>query len=93
MEVQLTPDQKVFTEQAIKAGRFRTEEEAVREALALWELQERTRSETLEALHEAEASLARGEGRGITLDSMREMADAIKQRGRERIAAGRNITA
>ncbi len=37
MEVQLTPDQKAFVRQAIQSGRLRREEDAVDEALVLWE--------------------------------------------------------
>jgi Arc/MetJ-type ribon-helix-helix transcriptional regulator len=87
MEVQLTPDQKAFARQAIETGRLQHEEDAVREALSLWEERERTRAEILSAVDEAEVSLARGEGRTITQESMRELADQVKQRGRARLAA------
>ena len=87
MEVQLTNDQKAFVRQAIESGRLRREEEAVQEALALWEERERTRVEILAAVGVAEASLARGEGRVITQESMRELAGQVKQRGRARLAA------
>ena len=87
MEVHLTPDQKAFVRQAIEMGRFRREEDAVQEALSLWEERERRRLEILEAVDEAEASLARGEGHVITQDSMRELAEEVKRRGRARLAA------
>jgi putative addiction module CopG family antidote len=87
MEVQLTPDQKAFVRQAIQSGRLQREEDAVREALALWEERERTRAEILLAVAEAEASLARGEGRIITQQSMRDLAEEVKQRGRDRLAS------
>ena len=87
MEVHLTPDQKAFARQAIDSGRLQREEDAVKEALSLWEERERTRAEIIAAVDEAEASLARGEGRVITQDSMRELADGVKQRGRARLAA------
>ena len=57
MEVQLTPDQKAFVRQAIETGRLQHEEDAVKEALSLWEERERTRAEILAAVDEAEASL------------------------------------
>ena len=38
-------------------------------------------------MDEAEDSLARGEGRIITQQSMRELAEEVKQRGRVRLAA------
>ena len=47
MEVQLTSDQKAFAHRAIESGRLRTEQEAVEEALALWEERERQRAEFL----------------------------------------------
>lgn len=90
MEVQLTPDQKAFVRQAIESGRLSREEDVVKEALSLWEERERRRVEILAAVDEAEVSLARGEGRSITQDSMRELAESVKQRGRARFAAEQN---
>ena len=87
MEVHLTPDQKAFVRQAIESGRLLREEDAVKEALSLWEERERTRAEILVAVDEAEASLARGDGRIITQESMRELAEDVKRRGRARLAA------
>ncbi len=89
MDVQLTPDQRAFVRQAIESGRLAREEDAVKEALSLWEERERTRAEILAAVDEAEASLARGEGREITQESIRELAADVKQRGRARLAADR----
>src|SRR6266851_10437993 len=87
MEVKLTPDQKAFVRDAIESGRLKCEEDAVQEALALWEERERTRAEILAAVDEADASLARGEGRIITQQSMLDLAAEVKQRGRRRLAA------
>lgn len=87
MEVCLTPDQEAFVRRAIEAGRLRGAEDAVREALALWEERERRRAEILAAVDAAEASLARGEGRIITQESMRELAEEVNRRGRARLAA------
>jgi putative addiction module CopG family antidote len=87
MDVQLTSDQRAFARRAIESGRFHTEEEAVREALNLWEERERQRVEFLLMLEEARASIARGEGRVITQDSMRELAGEVKERGRARLLA------
>jgi Arc/MetJ-type ribon-helix-helix transcriptional regulator len=87
MEVHLTPDQKAFARQAIESGRLNREEDAVHEALSLWERRERIRAEILIAVDTAEASLARGEGRAITLESMRQLAVEVKERGRNRLPA------
>ena len=87
MEVQLTPDQAAFVRQAVESGRIRREEDALKEALSMWEERERARAEVLAAVDEAEASLSRGEGRVVTQESMRELAEAVKRRGRARLAA------
>ncbi len=87
MDVELTPDQKAFARRAIENGRLHSEQEAVQEALALWEERERQRAEFLLALDDARASLARGEGRVITQDSMRQLASEVKERGRARLLA------
>lgn len=86
MEVQLTVDQKAFVRQAIESGRLHREEDAVREALALWEDRERARAEILAAVDAAESSLSGGKGRIHTRQSMRELAQAVKQRGLARLA-------
>jgi Arc/MetJ-type ribon-helix-helix transcriptional regulator len=87
MDVIFTPDQQAFVRQAIEHGRLQHEEDAVQEALALWEARERARAEILAAVDVAEASLVRGEGRVISDESMREVAADVKQRGRARLAA------
>jgi putative addiction module CopG family antidote len=78
MEVHLTPGQEACIRQAIETGRFQREEDVVREALSLWEERERKRAEFLATLDDAKASLARGEGRIITQQSMRELAEEVK---------------
>ncbi len=63
----------------------------MKEALSLWEERERTRAEILAAVDEAESSLARGEGRIVTQESMRELAEDVKRRGRARLAAEQQV--
>jgi putative addiction module CopG family antidote len=87
MEVNLTPDQKAFVRQAIESGRLHDEQEAVQQALALWEERERTRIELIASAESARAAHARGEGRPLTEDSMRELASEVKARGRARLSA------
>jgi len=87
MEVRLTPDQKAFIQNAICSGRFAREEDAVREALALWEERERKRAEFLATLDDAAVSLDRREGIPITQESMRELAGEVKRRGLARLTA------
>lgn len=87
MEVELTVDQKAFVRRAIESGRLHDEQDAIEEALALWEERERGRAEFLLRLDDAKASLSRGEGRVITEESMRELASEVKERGRARLLA------
>jgi Arc/MetJ-type ribon-helix-helix transcriptional regulator len=93
MQVTLTPDQEVFVRQAIKTGRIDRVEDAVMEALLMWEERERIRSEFLLSLDEARDSIERGEGIPNTKESMRELAEDVKRRGRERLAAERRTQA
>ena len=55
MEVTLTADQQAFIKLAVADGRLRSEEEAVAEALALWEERERDRIAFLATLTDAHA--------------------------------------
>jgi putative addiction module CopG family antidote len=86
VEVHLTDDQKAFIQQAVQTGRYASEEDALREALSLWEERERRRVEILAAVDQAEASLARGEGRRITTrEQTTQLAEDIKRRARARL--------
>ena len=86
MEVHLTPDQEAFVRQAIESGRLLREEDAVKEALSLWEERERRRLEMLVAVDKAESSLARGEGLTITThEEVTQLAEDIKRRGMARL--------
>ena len=90
MNVELTPDQQAFVQKAIESGRFSREEEAVREAMALWEERERRRVEILAMLDEADVELARGEGIPLTEESMKALAADVKDRLRKRVEAERS---
>jgi putative addiction module CopG family antidote len=88
MEVQLSPGQKAFVREAISSGRITNEEEAIRQALSLWEERERQRVEILAAVERAHASLARGEGRRISSEvELQQFADDVKRRGLARLTA------
>ncbi len=87
MKVDLTPDQMAFVRMAVESGRLRDENDAVREAMALWEERERARMEIMVAVDRAEASLAHGAGRAVTEESLRDVASEVKARGRARLSA------
>lgn len=85
MQVTLTPEQQDFVRRAVDSGRFKRAEDVVREALGLWVERERRRAEILAAVDAAQASINRGEGIEITQQSMRELAEDVKRRGRARL--------
>jgi Arc/MetJ-type ribon-helix-helix transcriptional regulator len=86
MQIDITPEQSDFIRLAIEAGRLRGPEDAVQEALALWVERERRRAEILAKIEQAEASVARGEGRIITRESMRDLTEEVHQAGLARLA-------
>ena len=87
----MPPGQEAFIRQAIETGRLHRKEDAVQEAMSLWEERERRRLEILAAVDQAEASLARGEGRRITThEEVTQLTSDIKQRGMARLAADQN---
>jgi Arc/MetJ-type ribon-helix-helix transcriptional regulator len=91
MEVRFTDDQKAFVRHAIESGRYCREEDALHEAMSLWENRERRRMEILAAVDQAEASFARGAGRPVTTrEEALQLADDIKRRGLARLAALKN---
>jgi Arc/MetJ-type ribon-helix-helix transcriptional regulator len=78
MQVDFTPGQREFVQRSIASGRFRREEDAVEEALALWEERERVRIEILAALDEAEADLSAGHYQDYTQESLPRLAQDLK---------------
>ena len=86
MQVQLTPEQNSFVDLGIQEGRFRDPEEAVRQALALWEKRERARVELLASIDLAEQSLDAGEGESYTAETLDELTRSVQQRGMARLA-------
>jgi Arc/MetJ-type ribon-helix-helix transcriptional regulator len=89
MDITLTHDQEAFIRRAIESGRFERVEDAVTEAILLWEERETRRAGFLASLADAEASLDRGDGIPITRKTMQTLAEDVKRRGRERIARER----
>lgn len=82
MEVDFTTDQREFVRRAIAGGRFRREEDAVQEALSLWEERERIRIEILMALDESEADLSAGRYDDYMPESSSQLARDLKSEAR-----------
>jgi putative addiction module CopG family antidote len=86
MQVDLTPAQASFIDLGIQEGRFRNSEEAIREALALWEKRERARIELLASLDSAEQALDAGEGEEYIIDTLSSLVQSVQERGAARLS-------
>ncbi len=82
MEIQLTPAQDAFLRQAIQSGRIQHAEEAVQQALALWEMRERCRLDILSALDDAEGDLQQGNFSDYGDESLRKFGEELKREAR-----------
>jgi putative addiction module CopG family antidote len=82
MQIELTPAQNSFIDIGIQEGRFRDREEAVKQALALWEARERSRIELLTSLDAAEQALDRGEGEDYSPDNLGSLVEAVRDHGK-----------
>ena len=82
MEIHLSPDQEAFIRQAIASGRYQSADDAVRDALARWEENERTRMELMAALDQAEADLEAGQYAEYTVETLPKLADELKREAR-----------
>ena len=89
MELHFTPDQEALIRQAIANGRYRTPEDAVRDALAQWEEGERARVELLAAFDEAEADLEAGRHAVYTNETLPVLAAELKREARDQRARER----
>lgn len=85
MEVHFIPDpeQDAFIRQGIASGRYRTAKDAVRDAMAHWEQDERARVELLAAFDEAESDLQAGRYTDYTSETLPGLADELKREARE----------
>lgn len=83
MELKLTPSQEVLIQRAIEQGRYRSDEEAVRDAMAQWEERERQRIDLTTETGRAEAELKSGSYRDYTDDTLPLLAEELKREARE----------
>ena len=82
MQVELTQDQEAFIRNAIADGRYGTPQDAVRDAMARWEENERLRLELLSALDEAEADVNTGQYTDYTAATLPQLAEELKRESR-----------
>ncbi|MFN0104089.1 MAG: type II toxin-antitoxin system ParD family antitoxin [Bryobacteraceae bacterium] len=85
MEINLTPGQKAFVRYAIESGRLQRPEEAVEEALVMWEDHERKRVEILMAVDESENDIDAGRYIEYTNATLPQLAEDLKREARARV--------
>ena len=88
MQIELTPEQEAFVNEAVANGRAATPADAIHTALNLWVERERARYELIAAIEEGESDIEAGEY--IDLDSdeaIAELMEDVKRRGRAALAA------
>lgn len=82
MQFEPTPDQEAFIHRATASGRYRNAEEALRDAMARWEEDERRLVELLAAFDDAEADILAGEYTDYANDTLPQLADELKREAR-----------
>ena len=93
MHVSLTPHPEELVRDKVKSGLYNSASEVVREALRLMEDRDRIRELRLEELRKEIQigidQLERGESTEYTTETLNELFDDIKARGRARLEARR----
>jgi Arc/MetJ-type ribon-helix-helix transcriptional regulator len=87
MQIELTPEQSSFVDLAVREGRLQRPEEAVQQAMMLWENRERARLELLSSLEIADSSIDAGEGEIYTEADLHELVKSVRDRGMARLAS------
>ena len=83
----LPADLAEFVQQELQSGKYTSEKELVCEALRLLRERERRIDDLREEILPALDRLDRREGKIYDEDGLRQMADDVKSRGRQRLAA------
>jgi antitoxin ParD1/3/4 len=82
MNVSLTPELERLVNEKVDSGLYQTASEVVREALRLLKERDHEREQLRADVRAGFDQLARGEGKVYDKKSGRQLADAIKSRGR-----------
>jgi putative addiction module CopG family antidote len=82
MEVPLTPEQQAFVQMTVRSGRYRSAEDAIRDAITRWEEDERSRAETIAAVDEGFADLEADRFRDYTDSTLSQLAQELKTEAR-----------
>jgi antitoxin ParD1/3/4 len=77
MEVRLTPEQEAMIQRAVAEGRYGSVEEAVKDAVALWEDNERSLADLRALIDEGDADLAAGRYTDYDDETIKTLADEL----------------
>ncbi|MGH9622237.1 MAG: type II toxin-antitoxin system ParD family antitoxin [Bryobacteraceae bacterium] len=88
MEVHLTPQQQAFIEQNVRAGRFASNDDAVRAAVELLEEWERELEQLRAGVDEADDDIAHGRYSEYTGETLPQLFEELKREGRVLKEAG-----
>ena len=90
MNVSLTPELEKLVQDKVASGLYQTASEVIREGLRLLkERDERRQAAVREAIQEGLTQLDRGAYHDYTDATLKDLAQTVKQRGRERLASRR----
>ena len=87
MNVSLTTELEKLVERKVSSGMYQTASEVVREGLRLLAERDRRLESLREDIREGFDAVERGEYTEYTAATIHKLADRVKSRGRERLAA------
>ena len=86
MNVSLTPELEKLVQEKVASGLYQTASEVVREGLRLLKERDDRQTSLREAIQEGLTQLEIGKYQEYTADTLADLAQAVKDRGRQRLA-------
>jgi len=86
MNVSLTPELEKLVQEKVASGLYQTASEVVREGLRLLKERDDRQTSLREAIQEGLTQLETGKYQVYTADTLADLAQAVKDRGRQRLA-------
>jgi antitoxin ParD1/3/4 len=86
MNVSLTPELEKLVQEKVASGLYQTASEVVREGLRLLKERDDRQTSLREAIQEGLTQLETGKYQEYTDDTLADLAQAVKDRGRQRLA-------
>ena len=86
MNVSLTPELEKLVQEKVASGLYQTASEVIREGLRLLKERDDRQTYLREAIQEGLTQLETGKYQEYTADTLADLAQAVKDRGRQRLA-------